>query len=388
VPVGAYLSGGLDSSVIALLIRRYTSTPLRTFSLEFEDAEFDESSYQQCMARHLGSEHTRVMCRKGDIAREFPRLVRHVETPIVRTAPTPLMILSGHVREQNYKVVLTGEGADEVFGGYDIFKEAKIRRFWAHAPESAWRGSLFSRLYGYLKYSPATAGQFSQQFFGKGLGDPRDAGFAHQARWSTTQRLWQFLHPDHRARLQPSAPRAALEASLPADFHEWIGMGRDQYVEAHTLLSGYLLSSQGDRVAMANSIEGRYPFLDHRVIEFASRLHPSLKIRGLNEKYLLKRAMRGLLPAEITDRVKQPYRAPDSQSFLAGGALPRYVEELLSPENLRDRGYFDPEPVRRLLEKTRAGRAIGFADNMAFVAILSTMLLDEQLVRGSHVAAV
>ncbi|MEO6186764.1 MAG: asparagine synthase (glutamine-hydrolyzing) [Steroidobacteraceae bacterium] len=385
VPVGAYLSGGLDSSVIALLIRRYTSTPLRTFSLEFEDAEFDESGYQDRMVRHLGSEHTRVMCRKGDIAREFPRLIRHVETPVVRTAPTPLMILSGHVREQKYKVVLTGEGADEVFGGYDIFKEAKIRRFLARAPGSAWRGSLFSRLYGYLQHSPTMAGQFSQQFFGKGLHDTRDVGFAHQARWTTTQRLWQFLHPDHRARLETSAPRAALERSLPPDFREWIGMGRDQYVEAHTLLSGYLLSSQGDRVAMANSIEGRYPFLDHRVIEFAGKLHPSLKIRGLNEKFLLKRAMRGLLPTEIIDRVKQPYRSPDSQSFLASGVLPRYVDDLLSPETLRDRGYFDPEPVSRLLEKARAGRAIGFADNMAFVAILSTMLLDEQLVRGAQV---
>jgi asparagine synthase (glutamine-hydrolysing) len=385
VPVGAYLSGGLDSSVIALLIRRFTDTPLRTFSLEFEDAEFDESAYQLRMAQHLQSEHTRVLCRKGDIARAFPRLIRHVETPIVRTAPTPLMLLSGHVREQDYKVVLTGEGADEVFGGYDIFKEAKIRRFWSRNPASTWRPGLFSRLYGYLKHSPATAGSFSQQFFGKGLGETGDAAFAHQARWTTTQRLWQFLHPEVRAALNPGGPRASLDALLPADFSRWIGMGRDQYIEAHTLLSGYLLSSQGDRVAMASSIEGRYPFLDHRVIEFASRLHPALKIRGLNEKFLLKRAMRDLLPAEIVDRVKQPYRAPDSLSFLADGRLPAYAEELLSPENLRARGYFDAEPVRRLVEKCRAGRSIGFADNMAFVGILSTMLLDEQLVRGRQV---
>jgi asparagine synthase (glutamine-hydrolysing) len=295
------------------------------------------------------------------------------------------MILSGHVREQQYKVVLTGEGADEVFGGYDIFKEAKIRRFWARAPGSAWRSQLFGRLYGYLKHSPATAGAFSQQFFGKGLANPRDAGFAHQARWSTTQRIWQFLHPDLRATLDARAPRAALDASLPADFDSWIGMGRDQYIEAHTLLSGYLLSSQGDRVAMANSIEGRYPFLDHRVVEFGSRLHPELKLRGLNEKFLLKRAMRDLLPTEILDRIKQPYRAPDSQSFLSDGKLPAYAQELLSPEHLKDRGYFDPESARRLIEKCRAGKAIGFADNMALVGMLSTMLLDEQLVRGRSV---
>ena len=386
VPVGAYLSGGLDSSVIALLIRRFTSTPLRTFSLEFEDAEFDESRFQQRMARHLEAEHTRVLCRKGDIAREFPRLIRHVEAPIVRTAPTPLMILSGHVREQDYKVVLTGEGADEVFGGYDIFKEAKIRRFWARQPGSRWRPALLGRLYGYLKHSPVSAGAFSQQFFGKALDHPLDVGFAHNSRWSTTQRLWQFIHPDHRSRLDPGAPKRRLEASLPPGFGDWLGMGRDQYVEAHTLLSGYLLSAQGDRVAMANSIEGRYPFLDHRVIEFANGLHPELKIRGLNEKYLLKRAVRDLLPAEILDRVKQPYRAPDSMSFMADGQLPAYAQDLLSPAQLSARGYFDAEAVRRLVEKCRSGRSIGFADNMAFVGILSTMLLDEQLICGRSVA--
>ncbi len=169
VPVGAYLSGGLDSSAIATLIRRYTDTPLRTFSLEFEDAEFDESRYQLEMARNLGSEHTRVLCRKEDIGRVFPRLIDHIETPMVRTAPAPLMLLAEHVRDQKFKVVLTGEGADEVFGGYDLFKEAKIRRFWARAPQSRWRPALLSRLYGYLKHSPTAQGALAQQFFGQGL---------------------------------------------------------------------------------------------------------------------------------------------------------------------------------------------------------------------------
>jgi asparagine synthase (glutamine-hydrolysing) len=386
VPVGAYLSGGLDSSVIALLIRRYTQTPLRTFSLEFEDQQFDESPYQLRMAKHLGAEHTRVLCRRSDIARLFPQAVTHAESPLLRTAPAPLMMLSGHVREQGYKVVLTGEGADEVFGGYDIFKEAKIRRFWARFPQSRWRPRLFSRLYHYLQHSPAGNGAFTQQFFGMGLDDPRDPGFAHQARWTTTQRVQNFLAADLRASLDPAAPRAALDATLPPDIRDWVGIGRDQYVEAQTLLAGYLLSSQGDRVGMANSIEGRYPFLDHHVIEFASSLHPELKIRGLNEKYLLKRSMRGLLPDEILDRTKQPYRAPDSQSFFADGELVPYARELLSPENLRDRGYFDPESTRRLIEKCRAGRVLGFADNMAFVGILSTMLLDETFIRGRGVS--
>ena len=144
-------------------------------------------------------------------------------------------------------------------------------------------------------------------------------------------------------------------------------------------MAGYLLSSQGDRVAMANSIEGRFPFLDHRVIEFANRLPPSFKIRGMTEKYLLRRALAGLLPDEIVNRTKQPYRAPDSQSFFFDGKPLEYVAAMMDPQRIREAGYFDPAAVGRLFEKCRQGRATGFADNQAFVGILSTMLLHEQI---------
>jgi asparagine synthase (glutamine-hydrolysing) len=161
-------------------------------------------------------------------------------------------------------------------------------------------------------------------------------------------------------------------------------MNRDQYVEAHTLMSGYLLCSQGDRVAMANSIEGRFPFLDHRLIEFANRLPPHYKLWGLREKHVLKKAMQGLLPEDVRLRTKQPYRAPDSASFFFDGRPVDYVADLLSPARLRSAGYFDPVAVGKLVEKCRAGRAIGFGDNMAFVGILSTMLVDELFVRGQR----
>jgi asparagine synthase (glutamine-hydrolysing) len=147
-------------------------------------------------------------------------------------------------------------------------------------------------------------------------------------------------------------------------------------------LFGYLLCSQGDRVAAANSIEGRVPFLDHRVIEFANRLPPKYKLRGLEEKSILRHAVRDLLPPVVANRVKQPYRAPDSQSFFQDGKPLEYVEAAFSPENLRDTGYFEPNSARRLFEKCRTGRALGFADNMAFVGMLSTLLIDEQMVRS------
>lgn len=385
VPVGAYLSGGLDSSAIAALVRQHNKAPLRTFSVAFEDSEFDESGYQQRMAAHLGTDHTSILCRKADIATAFPRVVWHAETPILRTAPTPLMLLSGVVREHGFKVVLTGEGADEVFGGYDIFKEAKIRRFWARVPNSRWRPRLFDRLYPYLRHSPASAQAMNDRFYGMGLDRTAHPGFAHEPRWATTRRSWQFFSAEARVAMDSRDPLATIGQWLPAGVAAFPPLGRDQYVEAHTLLSGYLLNSQSDRVAMANSIEGRFPFLDHRVIEFANRLPPWLKIRGLTEKYLLKRTVGKLLPAEIAKRTKQPYRAPDSQSFFTNGQATDYVDDLLSAARLREAGYFEPGYVAKLVAKCRAGKVIGFSDNMAFVGILSTMLVDELFLRGRQV---
>lgn len=379
VPVGAYLSGGLDSSGIVAMVRRFTDTPVRTFSVAFEDGEFDESAHQQAMVRHLGTDHTTLRCSRGDIGRTFPRYLRHAEVPVLRTAPVPLMLLSGCVREHGYKVVLTGEGADEVFGGYDLFKEAKVRRFWARQPASRLRPRLLERLYGYLPNSPVRNAAFAQSFFGQGLEHIGRPVFAHAPRWATSQRALAFLSPELRASVGAWDPLDGVEATLPAAIHRWSPLAQDQYVEAKSLLAGYLLSAQGDRVAMANSIEGRVPYLDHRVVEFASRLPPSWKIRGLTEKYLLRRALADLLPADIATRTKQPYRAPDSQSFFVDGKPLDYVEDLLSPARIREAGYFDAAAVSRLFDKARAGRATGFADNQAFVGVLSTMLVHDGL---------
>jgi asparagine synthase (glutamine-hydrolysing) len=383
VPVGAYLSGGLDSSAIVSLIRNFTSTPLRTFSVAFEDAEFDESAYQQAMVDYTGTDHTSVRCTRSDIGKLFPRLIEHCETPVLRTAPVPLMMLSGLVRECGYKVVLTGEGADEVFGGYDLFKEAKIRRFWARQPQSRARAALLSRLYPYLKHSPVGNVAYASSFFGQGLEDVKNPFYAHLPRWNTTRRLWNFFSAEMRATLGEWDPLQEMTALLPDGFDDWNDLARDQYVEVQTLLSGYLLSSQGDRVALANSIEGRFPFLDHRVIEYVNGLPGRFKVRGLTEKAILRRAVDGLLPPTVLHRVKQPYRAPDSMSFFQDGRALDYVEELLGSERIRATGLFDPVAVQRLVAKCRAGRAIGFADNMAFVGILSTMILEDRFVRGN-----
>jgi asparagine synthase (glutamine-hydrolysing) len=310
-------------------------------------------------------------------------LIRHAEVPVLRTAPVPMMLLSQRVREEGFKVVLTGEGADEVFGGYDIFKEAKVRRFWARQPGSTMRPRLLERLYGYLENSPVSNPAFAQSFFGQGLEHIDRPIFAHVPRWTTSQRALNFLSDEMRASVGQRDALDWYERQLPSEINRWAPLARDQYVEAKTLLAGYLLAAQGDRVAAANSIEGRVPYLDHRVIEFGNRLPAHYKIRGLTEKYLLRRALADLLPIDIVTRTKQPYRAPDSQSFFINGKSPDYVSDLLSAERIRKSGYFDATRVGRLLDKCRAGKATGFADNQAFVGILSTMLLDETFMRGS-----
>lgn len=382
VPVGACLSGGLDSSGIAALAARTGSELQRTFSITFDDAEFDESGYQRQMAAHLGVPHTELRCSRRDIGNAFPDLIWHTETPVLRTAPAPLMLLSKCVRESGCKVVLTGEGADELFGGYDLFKEGKIRRFWARDPRSRRRPLLLSRLYPYLAYSPVAQANFAQSFFGRRLAELDNPFYAHLTRWATTRGIFRLLSPEFRAALERTRPEEELAAELPREFRDWAPLARDQYVEVKTLLEGYLLSSQGDRVSMAHAVEGRAPYLDHRVIEFVNALSARYKLRGLREKVLLRQALGGLVPEPILARTKQPYRAPDCQCFFdAGKALP-YVQELTSAANLRRTGYFDPEAVGHLLHKCSSGRAIGAADGMAFVGMLSTLLLHEHFLAG------
>ena len=196
---------------------------------------------------------------------------------------------------------------------------------------------------------------------------------------STTAKIKEFFSNDVKASLRDDAIDL-LAKSLPADTGSWHYFNRAQYIEAKTLMGGYLLSSQGDRMLMGNSVEGRFPFLDHRVIEFANRLHPKLKMKGLNEKYLLKKAMGEFLPPEIVNRHKQPYRAPDIPSFFSD-KTPEYVEELLGEDAIRASGLFDPRRVQLLVKKIRAGRAIGYKDNMALVGILSTQVWHHHFIK-------
>jgi len=379
VPVGAYLSGGIDSTITTGLVRKIANDRLRSFSITFEDAEFDEKSYQDEASAFLGTQHSNVSCSSSDIARIFPEVIRHTEQPVIRTAPAPMFLLSKLVRDAGFKVVLTGEGADEVLGGYDIFKEAKIRQFLGRNPDSKWRPLLLRRLYPYMQNIQRQPTAYLKHFFRVAPEDLSNPFFSHLPRWELTAKLKQLFSAEVREATAKFDEVGEMESALPPAYRSWSYFGRAEYLEARYLMPGYILSSQGDRMAMAHSVEGRYPFLDYRVVEFAARLPANIKMKGLDQKHLLKRAFRGRVPESIERRPKQPYRAPDGKCFV-GASTVDYAEDLLSPAAIRQNGIFDENAVSALVNKFKSGRASSIKDNMAIVGVLSTQLVIQQFI--------
>jgi asparagine synthase (glutamine-hydrolysing) len=383
VPVGAYLSGGLDSTYTTSLVKRFFNNELRTFSVSFTDERFDEAQYQEKAVNSLRTNHSSIRCTENDIGVSFPEVIWHTEVPLLRTAPAPMYRLARLVRENQFKVVLTGEGSDEIFGGYDIFKEDKIRRFCARRPESGLRPRLFSRLYpDIFTGDGARALSFVKGFFQKNLTEVDSPFYSHLIRWENTAQIKRFFSESLKEELINSSPFSMRYAALlPPDFTSWDPLSRAQFTEMELFLSNYLLSSQGDRMAMAHSVEGRFPFLDYRVVEFACRVPPRFRMNGLKEKFLLRRAAAGLIPDELAQRPKQPYRAPISRCFL-GKDSPEYATELLSEQSIRETGYFDPIKVHRLVQKgeNQKGFLLSERENMALIGIISTQLLHKQFI--------
>ena len=378
VQVASYLSGGIDSTFIARLIQEYVPESLCTFSIAFEEAAFDERGYQEIATEYLGTDHRRTECSNADIGRVFPQVVWHAEVPLLRASPAPMYLLSKLVRENNIKVVLTGEGSDEFLGGYNIFREDKVRRFWARQPASVIRPLLLRKLYPYVTDLSRGGDAYLSAFFRQGLADTNKVGYSHQIRWRNTSRLHRLFSADIRQELGEYRPVDEFLQKLDGAISNWGPLAQAQYIEVTTFMSPYLLSSQGDRMMAANSVEGRFPFLDHRVVEFCSSLPPQLKVKGLREKYLLKKSAEGLLPREIWHRHKQPYRAPIHPAFFEHRQ--DYVEELLTPEAATDTGYFAPEAVKRLVAKCRSGRRVSEGDDMALIGVLSVQLLHQMFI--------
>jgi len=385
VPVGSYLSGGIDSTFISSLVKRNFNNKLSTFSVTFSDERFDETSFQQKAIQSLNTEHHDIRCTEADIGGAFPEIIWLTEMPVFRTAPAPLFRLSKLVRDTNFKVVLTGEGADEMFAGYNIFKEDRVRRFWKKNPDSDFRPALLRKLYPYIFKKDNEKGEvFLFHFFKKNLHDTENPIYSHMIRWQNTSNIKNFFMDEYEKQMPTydDIINTYVE-TLPENFLFWHPLQRAQYTEINLFLSNYLLSSQGDRMAMGNSIEGRYPFLDHRIIEFAAKLPPKFKLNGLTEKFILKKAAQGNIPQELIDRPKQPYRAPISKCFFGDETLD-YVNEMLSEVKLKKYGYFDPRKVGKLVEKCKKqnGQLLSERENMAVVGILSTQLVHHHFIEN------
>ncbi len=377
VPVGAYLSGGIDSSVIASLIRKNSPDGLlETFSIGFSDKEYDERGFQDEMVKKLRTDHHQTFCSKSDIATWFPRTVWHAEAPLLRTAPVPMFMLSQLVQENNIKVVMTGEGADEMLGGYNIFKEMEVRRFWARQPGSRLRPLLLKRLYPYLDQLKSMSPAAMKLFFGYKLTDVDSVLYSHLLRWNNTAKIRKMMNPDL---LNDHSLVDDLEVQFKPLLTGKNHLAKAQYLESTIFMSGYLLSSQGDRMAMGNSIEGRYPFLDHRVMTFCNSLPAEFKLKGLKEKALLKHQFRNQLPPTVVNRSKQAYRAPLAGPFI-GEKAPDYVQELLSEDYCKSVGVFDTKAVSVLLSRLTRNTNYSEVDQMGLVAVLSTHLLWKQFV--------
>jgi len=377
VPVGCYVSGGLDSTAIVCLLVRNFSAGVRTFGIRFEDALFDEGRFQEIVVSEIGTRHTAVEATDEKIGQAIPDVLWHCERPLLRTAPVPLYLLSRSVREHGFKVVLTGEGADEVFGGYNIFREAKARQFIAKQPHSAFRRQIVRKLYPYI-FTDARQRALLPPFFSRGLDRLTDPFSSHHIRWQNTERSKMFFSEDLLRAGNAERDARQLIRILPPEFERWDPVARAQYLEMRIFLSNYLLSSQGDRVAMANSVEIRMPYLDYRLVEFMGRVPSRLKISGLQEKYLLKKAVRGDVPEAIWKRPKHPYRAPVSGSLFHPGASPM-IREQLAPEALKRAGLFDEKKVAKLCGKLAQGGG-SEVENMAIAGIAST-----QIIRGQFI---
>lgn len=384
VPVGSYLSGGLDSSIIAALVHDIHKQPFETFSVQFLEDNYDETAYQQMMTEHCDVPNSAVRVTPEMIADAYEKIVRCAEQPIYRTAPAPLFYLSQLVRDKGLKVILTGEGADEIGWGYNIFKETVIRQKIASgAEDDVWQEEL-QQLYPYLQQFNERYARILMEFYRRNSEEPDHPLFSHLTRMNNGLGVLNYMLPEVKEEVLSDNTVEDMLNSLPENFSDYTALQKTQYVEMKTLLAGYLLSSQGDRMTMAHSIEARFPFLDKEVISLFAEMPDDLKLNGMDEKHILKEAFRDILPEDIVDRPKQPYRAPESLAILSEGLIERY----LSQEAIEECGIFAYDSVEKLCYKLKHAneeQQFSFNDNFALNCILSTQIFYDSFMKGENI---
>jgi asparagine synthase (glutamine-hydrolysing) len=350
VPLGAFLSGGIDSSAVVALMSEESSSPVKTFSIGFEEQDFSELHHARRVAEHVGAEHHEFIVRP-DAMEVLPTLVEHYGEPYADSSAIPTYYVSRETR-RHVTVALNGDGGDECFAGYERYAAMRLAETYRRVP-SALREGFIRQAINLLPSSELRRSRV------------RDIKrFAASASLPAVERYLRWVSVfDHEAKDSLYTPefRARMTPHHAADFlAPWFARANGAGVVDAALLADtmtYLpndLLVKVDIASMANSLEARAPFLDHHVIEFAASLPEALKLRGRTTKYLLKKVLRKLLPAENLDRRKQGFGVPIGHWF-RGEMQPFLRETLLSEKSLR-RGLFKPEAVRRLVEEHATGQ--------------------------------
>lgn len=349
VPLGALLSGGVDSSAVVALMRRHVTGRLRTFSIGFEQAEYNELEHARVIAEQFETEHEEQVVRP-DVSSILPRLVWYYNEPFADSSALPSFSVCETAR-RFVTVALNGDGGDESFFGYDRYVATKLAGYQDWIPR-AMRVGIARFACALPVGSPKSIAYRSRRFA---------QTLAHDAQQRYAS--WMVLF-DNAAKAELYTPDFARQvASVDS-----IQVLRDAYDRSdartflektvHTDVQLYLpddLLVKMDIASMANSLELRSPFLDHRVVEFAASLPPGMKLKGLTQKYLLKRAMRGVLPERILKRPKAGFGVP-LESWLRGALRTLLIDTLLDPRT-HARGYFRPAVVRRYVDEHLSGRA-------------------------------
>ena len=358
VPLGALISGGIDSSSIVALLQAQSSEQLHTFNIGFEQSGYDETRYAEIAARHVGAQHHQLVFREADFDR-YPEALAHLEEPQCSATALPILILYEACRQAGLTVILTGEGSDELLGGYHWFQgDARARQLlWLPQPVRAALAAL-----------PLPISEAGRDVLRSG---ERDA-VERYAKWHSVGEADGLLRPDLTRAANPvaewpnvfSAPLDPLDA-----FRQF------QYIEAHTRLVDFI-NFEVDRMSMTHSLEARVPFLDHELWEFVAGLPTAMLLNGSQPKKLLREAMREYLPPEILSRRKQGLAAPHA-AWLRRTRLPDWAEEVLSEEAIREAGYFDVEQVRRLRAEHQSGQR---NHSRLLIGVLSTQLWHRQFI--------
>src|SRR5215471_5972443 len=325
VPVGFYLSGGLDSSLIAALIRDLRPHEQRhSFSICFPEDDIDERRYQRLMSQHVNSIHHEIEFAWSDISHRFRDMVFHAECPLKESYNTCSLALSESVRAHGIKGILTGEGADELFAGYIGY------RFDTQRAESMSLADEVSR---------AFEEQENEKLWG-------DRNFFYEIRQYELKETKMALYADNVRSIFPAFDCVREGLIDKQKMHNRHPLHQRSYVDFKLRLGDHLLQDHGDRVAYANSIEVRYPFLDIQLLELAKTIPPELKLHRLVEKYILKKVATKYLPAQIINREKFGFVAPGSPYLLKRDIA--WLNDILSYERIKRQGYFNPDTVERL----------------------------------------